>query len=296
MDEQTPRRRGWISWLVLALLLVMAVGFWAMESGTAMPEVLETPAPSVTPLPTPTPVPTPTPISEPESTLETPEDSAEPEESTVESDVEPPPEETPELEEESEPVEIYDPEWNLRLVNRDNPIPEAYPQELWEVPGGQLVDARIYEPLMAFLQAAEDAGHGPIVVAGYRTWEKQQSIMDERVAGYLDQGYSEEEAQSLAEQWVSVPGCSEHQLGLAVDLVDASYQVLDEAQASTPAQQWLMEHCWAYGFILRYPAEKQDITGIIYEPWHYRYVGRDHAQAIRQSGQCLEEFLQAEHP
>lgn len=82
----------------------------------------------------------------------------------------------------------------------------------------------------------------------------------------------------------------------AVDLVDASYQVLDEAQASTPAQQWLMAHCWAYGFILRYPAEKQDITGIIYEPWHYRYVGRDHAQAIRQSGQCLEEFLQAEHP
>ena len=84
--------------------------------------------------------------------------------------------------------------------------------------------------------------------------------------------------------------------GLAVDLVDASYQVLDEAQASTPAQQWLMAHCWEYGFILRYPAEKQDITGIIYEPWHYRYVGRDHAQAIRQSGQCLEEFLQAEHP
>ena len=72
--------------------------------------------------------------------------------------------------------------------------------------------------------------------------------------------------------------------------------ILDEAQASTPAQQWLMAHCWEYGFILRYPAEKQDITGIIYEPWHYRYVGRDHAQAIRQSGQCLEEFLQAEHP
>ena len=93
-----------------------------------------------------------------------------------------------------------------------------------------------------------------------------------------------------------MPGTSEHQLGLAVDLVDASYQVLDEAQASTPAQQWLMAHCWEYGFILRYPAEKQDITGIIYEPWHYRYVGRDHAQAIRQSGQCLEEFLQAEHP
>lgn len=105
-----------------------------------------------------------------------------------------------------------------------------------------------------------------------------------------------QEDQKQAATEVAVPGTSEHQLGLAVDLVDASYQVLDEAQASTPAQQWLVAHCWEYGFILRYPAEKQDITGIIYEPWHYRYVGRDHAQAIRQSGQCLEEFLQAEHP
>lgn len=112
----------------------------------------------------------------------------------------------------------------------------------------------------------------------------------------MAQGLSQTEAQKQAATEAAVPGTSEHQLGLAVDLVDASYQVLDEAQASTPAQQWLMAHCWEYGFILRYPAEKQDITGIIYEPWHYRYVGRDHAQAIRQSGQCLEEFLQAEHP
>ena len=109
-------------------------------------------------------------------------------------------------------------------------------------------------------------------------------------------GLSYDEAYAAAATVVAIPGTSEHNLGLAVDICALDYQILDDAQADTPEQQWLMEHCWEYGFILRYPAEKQDITGIIYEPWHYRYVGRDHAQAIRQSGQCLEEFLQAEHP
>ena len=88
------------------------------------------------------------------------------------------------------------------------------------------------------------------------------------------------------------PGTSEHQAGLAVDIVSVDYQILDEGQEDTPLQQWLMEHCWEYGFILRYPPDKGEKTGIIYEPWHYRYVGREYAQAIRQSGLCLEEFLQ----
>ena len=87
------------------------------------------------------------------------------------------------------------------------------------------------------------------------------------------------------------PDTSEHQLGLAVDLVDASYQTLDSRQADTPAQKWLMAHSWEYGFILRYPTDKSDVTGIIYEPWHYRYVGRDYARQICESGLCLEEWL-----
>ena len=126
------------------------------------------------------------------------------------------------------------------------------------------------------------AGYRPAICSAYRTQEKQAALYDTLVRKRMAQGLSQTEAQKQAATEVAVPGTSEHQLGLAVDLVDASYQVL--------------AHCWEYGFILRYPAEKQDITGIIYEPWHYRYVGRDHAQAIRQSGQCLEEFLQAEHP
>lgn len=89
----------------------------------------------------------------------------------------------------------------------------------------------------------------------------------------------------------SGPGTSEHQLGLAVDIVDADYQLLNHAQEDTAVHQWLLEHCWDYGFILRYPADKGDVTGIIYEPWHYRYVGREHAQAIRAAGLCLEEYL-----
>ena len=100
----------------------------------------------------------------------------------------------------------------------------------------------------------------------------------------------------MAATIVALPGTSEHQLGLAVDIVDLDHQLLDESQEQTAVQQWLMTNSWRYGFILRYPTAKTETTGIIYEPWHYRYVGRDHAQAIRQSGQCLEEFLQAEHP
>ena len=86
------------------------------------------------------------------------------------------------------------------------------------------------------------------------------------------------------------PGTSEHETGLAVDIVDKSYQILDRKQEQTPVQQWLMDHCAAYGFILRYPTDKSALTGIGYEPWHYRYVGREAAAAIMEQGICLEEY------
>ena len=90
---------------------------------------------------------------------------------------------------------------------------------------------------------------------------------------------------------VALPGTSEHQLGLALDLVDESYQNLDEGQENTKVQKWLMQNSWRYGFILRYPTDKSSVTGIIYEPWHYRYLGRDMARDVYESGLCLEEFL-----
>lgn len=100
-----------------------------------------------------------------------------------------------------------------------------------------------------------------------------------------------EDAKLEAGKIVAVPGTSEHQLGLAVDIVDKYNQVLDENQENTAVQKWLMENCWKYGFILRYPNDKSSITGIMYEPWHYRYVGDAAAKEIYQQGICLEEYL-----
>ena len=105
----------------------------------------------------------------------------------------------------------------------------------------------------------------------------------------LAQGRTQEEAEAEAGTVVAVPGTSEHELGLAVDICDSENQNLDESQLETLTQQWLIEHCWDYGFILRYPVDKSEITGIIYEPWHYRYVGRK-TQKIHESGLCLEEY------
>ena len=110
----------------------------------------------------------------------------------------------------------------------------------------------------------------------------------------IAQGYSPSDARIEAAKAVAIPGTSEHQLGLAVDIVDLRYQVLDAGQEDTATQQWLMQNSWKYGFILRYPNDKTAVTGIIYEPWHYRYVGRENAKAIYESGLCLEEYLQAQ--
>ncbi|MBP3292640.1 MAG: M15 family metallopeptidase, partial [Clostridia bacterium] len=110
---------------------------------------------------------------------------------------------------------------------------------------------------------------------------------------YLDKGYSQEEAEAEAGKWVAIPGTSEHQTGLAVDIVALSYQLLDRGQEDTAEQKWLMENSYKYGYILRYPTDKSDITGIYYEPWHYRYVGKDVAKELYESGLCLEEYLLA---
>lgn len=171
--------------------------------------------------------------------------------------------------------------WNLRLVNREHPLPTGYEIELAEIADGQQVDTRILEPLTNLLEAAEAEGLGPVVMAGYRTQEKQQSLMDEKIAEFTAQGYSEEEAKAQAEQWVSVPGYSEHQLGLAVDLGGAVWDIYP----------WLAEHSWEYGFILRYPEGKTEITGCQPEVWHFRYVGTEAAREIYETGQCLEEYL-----
>lgn len=182
--------------------------------------------------------------------------------------------------------------WNLLLVNPWNELPEDFSVELRELGDGEAVDERIYPDLQAMLDDARAEGLSPIVCSSYRTREKQQELFVRRVGRLTAAGYSEQEAVTEAGKWVAVPGTSEHQTGLALDIISSSYQVLDRDQENTAEQRWLMENSYKYGFILRYPSDKSEITGINYEPWHYRYVGKEAAKEIYEKGLCLEEYLE----
>lgn len=180
--------------------------------------------------------------------------------------------------------------WNLRLVNKDNPLPRDFSVETAEAAEGQL-DSRAASALSQMVSDMEAQGLSPVVCSSFRTWEEQETLHQNKVNRLLSQGYSLASAEEEASRWVVPAGTSEHQLGLAADIVAADCQVLEEEQENTPEQQWLMAHCQEYGFILRYPRDKQGLTGVGYEPWHYRYVGVEAAQEIMSQGLCLEEYL-----
>ena len=181
--------------------------------------------------------------------------------------------------------------WNLVLVNPWNPIPEDYSAELTQLRNNQAVDERCYPALQDMMDACRAAGLSPLICSSYRTQEDQEILYNNQVDQLVERGDTRAEAKAKAGTEVAVPGTSEHQTGLAVDIVDLNYQVLDQAQEETDVQKWLMEHCWEYGFILRYPESKSELTGIIYEPWHYRYVGQEAAKEIAEKELCLEEYL-----
>jgi len=177
------------------------------------------------------------------------------------------------------------------LVNPWNFTPEDYDPEIVDINGWQYSNAICYDALMEMLQACKDAGFQPYIASAYRTHGDQTWLYNNKIQRLIAEGYSEADARKLAGTVVAVPGTSEHELGLAFDLVDDSYRNLDEAQENTPVQKWLMENSWEYGFILRYPNDKSEATGIIYEPWHYRYLGKYLAKEVYDSGLCLEEYL-----
>ena len=179
----------------------------------------------------------------------------------------------------------------LTLVNFENTIPKDWKVDLVQLNNGQSVDRRIYDDLIAMLQAAKGEGLNPLICSSYRTNEKQEQLYQNKVSEYLSQGYSKVEASDKAAFWVARPGTSEHQLGLAVDIVSTKNQRLDRSQENTVEQQWLIQNSWKYGFVLRYPTNKNSITGVGYEPWHYRYVGKEHAKKINELGVCLEEYV-----
>lgn len=174
----------------------------------------------------------------------------------------------------------------LMLVNGDHSLPEGYEIELTELSNGQRVASVMYEQLQAMFDDMREQGVYPVVASGYRTPEKQQSLMDEKILQLQAEGLSMEEAVKEARKWVNPVGCSEHQSGLAVDInADGVHSTGKEVY------NWLAAHAWDYGFILRYPKSKRHITNTSYEPWHYRYVGIEAAQKIRDWNVCLEEYL-----
>ena len=183
-------------------------------------------------------------------------------------------------------------DWRLCLVNPWHPLPEGYQPQLTQVENGHQVDSRCAADLEAMLADCRAAGHAPLLCSSYRTQEKQTQLYNNLVQKQIARETAGRRPwPKRPRRWRSRAPASTS-WAWPVDIVDTQNQVLNRAQEDTAVQQWLMEHCWEYGFILRYPPDKEEKTGIIYEPWHYRYVGREYAQAIRQSGLCLEEFLQ----
>ena len=184
--------------------------------------------------------------------------------------------------------------WQLILVNEDHPLDSSYePEKLTEISPGYEVDNRIVSDLRQMLDDGAAEGLSMYVTSAYRAYDRQVNIFNESMQERLSQGMTPLEAYQDTSIQVAMPGTSEHATGLAVDIISTHYDELDERQGDTEEQKWLMEHCQDYGFILRYPSDKSDITGIIYEPWHYRYVGKEAAQEIMEQGITLEEYLGA---
>lgn len=174
----------------------------------------------------------------------------------------------------------------LILVNSEYHIPAGYDVKLMELSNGQKIDERIYPDLQQMFDDMRALEYSPYVREGYRTSEEQKDILVETIVDYIQEGRSPIKAYNLARERVAAVGNSEHQLGLAVDINPYSGSPNEWGVYS-----WLDENAWKYGFILRYPDGKTDITGITYEPWHYRYVGKEAAAEIHSRGITLEEYL-----
>lgn len=183
-------------------------------------------------------------------------------------------------------------DWKYRLVNDSHPLSESYQPELVDIVSGRQVHKGIAEALEQMIEDAEKEVGKLIVCSAYRDYEKQAELVENSMEKLMQEGYSYMEAHWKTRKQIALVGISEHHTGLAVDLVGEAYQSLDERQADTLAARWLEEHAHEYGFILRYPRGKEDITGIFFESWHYRYVGEEAAAYIREHQLCLEEFLE----
>ena len=181
----------------------------------------------------------------------------------------------------------------LTVVSASSPMENGYIPELDTVVEAYQLDSRCAAVCWEMMQDCRAQGAGyPMICSAYRTQEYQQELFDNKVIRVMAEQYcSLEEAEVIAAGEVAYPGTSEHQLGLAADIIDETFPYLTKWQETTGTQHWLMEHAPDYGFILRYPEGTSEITGIIYEPWHYRYVGEKFAKEITNRGITLEEYV-----
>ena len=184
-----------------------------------------------------------------------------------------------------------DPEdWRYLLINEAHPLNPEYTVKLAPTRNGQFVDQRIVYQLEKMIDDAAKEGYSLIICSSYRDYERQNELQKESISQYMDKGLSYHDAFFRVKRTLALTGTSEHHTGLSVDIVGEDYQCLDEEQAKRPEAIWLAEHCAEYGFVVRYDRGKEDITGMDYESWHFRYVGKEAAAFMEEYDLCLEEF------
>ena len=182
--------------------------------------------------------------------------------------------------------------WELKLVNEDNVLSQSFEPETEEIENGQSFDSRAADKLRALLSAAREAGFDPELVCGYRPYSSQAYVFFEKVSDIEQKSaVTEQQAKALARRSEDYPGTSEHQLGLAADIVErGSGDDSAESAENDALIVWLAENCVEFGFVQRYPADKESVTGKN-EPWHFRYVGEEAARFMKESNLSLEQLL-----
>lgn len=182
------------------------------------------------------------------------------------------------------------------LVNHTSKMPDDYTFDTKECGSATAVNKTLQtvacDAFLSMQKAAADDGVTVWMQSGYRSVKYQTSLYERKTKYYLDKGYDNATAKEKAAAVVNPPGYSEHNCGLAADLNSPEHTGLDEGFEKTAAFRWLCEHAGDYGFILRYPKDAEDKTEIIYEPWHWRYVGAENAAKINASGLCFEEYIE----
>ena len=185
-------------------------------------------------------------------------------------------------------TELAGEKWALTLINKTYPLDKKYSPTLSPVVEGSSVtaDSRVSEAYQLMYADALKAGYVLTPYSAYCSYQGQQTIYNNKIQSFIFQGMTEDEAKQNAEKRIEPAGCSENGAGLSVDIISAS-----AGFASTDEYKWLTQNAFKYGFVLRYPDDKTDVTGMIYQPWHWRYVGIDVATEMKNNNQCLEEYL-----